>query len=85
MQDHQHDLSDPGHTHPYQDHHGMDDPNFGNALADNHVYYHSGQDYERTTSSHTTGVKVTGVSGSYRHGEETRPKNMNVIYIIRVY
>ena len=83
MQDHKHGISDPGHTHPYKDYHVKLDGDLDK--SGNGVYYHNLQDYDRTTSSHTTGVTVTGVSSSYRHGDETRPKNMNVIYIIRVY
>ena len=83
MQDHQHDISDPGHTHPYQDQHNsaVEDAKW----SGDEFLYHGNSDTAKVTSPNTTGVTVTGVSSSYRHGDETRPKNMNVIYIIRVY
>ena len=88
MQDHEHGISDPGHSHPYLD--------FYQWMVESITYngsggsiYHGGRLHwdgeDRTTDSHNTGMTVTGVSSSYRHGDETRPKNMNVIYIIRVY
>ena len=44
-----------------------------------------GREHSFDTSSQATGITVTGVSSSYRYGNETRPRNMNVIYIIRVW
>ena len=41
--------------------------------------------HDETTTKVVSGVKVMGVSSSYRSGDETRPKNMNVIYIMRVF
>ena len=32
-----------------------------------------------------SGISVAGVESIYRSGDETRPKNMNVIYIIKVW
>ena len=83
MQDHEHSVVDPGHTHPYDDtyHDVQERVNYG---GDGYLY-HSPGTLNKTTSSHTTGLTVTGVSSSYRHGDETRPKNMNVVYIIRVF
>ena len=59
MQDHRHGISDPGHTHPYVD--------WWLPLHENAQYYGTGTLYhgsdrerEMTTSSHTTGVTVTG-------------------------
>ena len=83
MQDHKHGISDPGHTHSYKDYYTR--PDGEGDRSGSGTYYHDGKDHSRTTYSRTTGVTVTGVSSSYRHGDETRPKNMNVIYIIRVY
>ena len=41
----------------------------------------------RTSQDSQTGIKVNvkGVSSTFRSDGETRPKNMNVIYIIRVW
>ena len=44
-----------------------------------------GSTEDMTTSSDITGISVNGVTSSYRHGEETRPKNMRAIFIMRVY
>ena len=32
-----------------------------------------------------TEIKVNGVASNYQKGDETRPKNMNVIYIMKVW
>ena len=93
---HYHGVTDPGHHHSYDDelnqntYYGVECGNRGcsRAIGENH------KEFSKTTSSkstgisvdsHSTGVSVTGVTSSYRHGSETRPKNMNVIYIMRVW
>ena len=83
MQDHEHDISDPGHTHPYYDQYRRVEKEITHGGS----WYATGNmdTSSKETFTNTTGVTVTGVSSSYRHGDETRPKNMNVIYIIRVY
>ena len=83
MQDHEHDISDPGHTHPYTDQYHRVEAQIKHGES-NYASYPLDTS-NKVTSSKTTGVRVTGVSSSFRHGDETRPKNMNVIYIIRVY
>ena len=80
VMNHEHDISDPGHTHPYTDtypHSSYTDLPYGSAYGN--------KLYDKTTASSTTGISVTGVSAGYRSGAETRPKNMNVIFIMRVY
>merc|ERR1712107_295905 len=74
-------INDPGHEHSYVDYY-MNDPTNGWSEG-------GGSDRptgrDRITETGKTGITVTGVTSSYRHGSETRPKNMNVIYIIRVW
>ena len=89
LQDHEHQINvtDPGHAHPYID------QTFFNGV--NGYYGPDGKDtkherfdypYSKTTSPTKTSISavVNGVKTG-RHGAETRPKNMNVIYIIRVF
>ena len=84
MQDHKHQVSDPGHTHGYSDKHTVNN----NAIIGTGPKDGDG-DFDsitrRTSDSEVTGITVDGVSSSYRSGSETRPKNMNVIYIMRVW
>merc|ERR1711971_780713 len=88
MQDHKHQVSDPGHSHVY------DDRYTDNRANDNGFWGPEGADKEdeRFDKSHPsisdpkhTGMTVEGISSNYRSGTETRPKNMNVIYIMRVW
>ena len=89
MQDHKHTVSDPGHTHNYVDKYPQQNTN------DQGFYGPSASSFDRKedrwdkshtsrTASKHTGMTVQGVS-SGRHGSETRPRNMNVIYIMRVW
>jgi len=88
LQDHMHEFTDPGHDHPYVDKWSSDRTNqeghYGPTGSDTHNGRFDNPN-DQTTSKSSSGVKVTGVSSSYRSGDETRPKNMNVIYIIRVF
>jgi len=83
MQDHKHGLSDPGHSHVYDDkyNNNIEGPNDG-AQDGQGVF---DQSHTRTSEKSTSGITVQGVSSGYRYGAETRPKNMNVIYIMRVW
>jgi len=89
MQDHHHTLRDPGHAHPYVDKY----PNQGE--RDQHGNNGPGKSWDRDwdrwdkthnvwTSRVSTGAKVLSVFGG-RSGSETRPKNMNVIFIMKVW
>merc|ERR1712172_84808 len=88
MQDHKHIVTDPGHTHSYVDKwpqmdtgdSGHDGPLFTDTSKDRYDKSH-----DSTTASKPTGMTVDGVSSDYKSGPETRPKNMNVIYIMRVW
>ena len=82
LQDHEHSVDDSGHTHTYlwktRGNHS------GSGRSDN-VHYDAGDDNDEvTSSSSTTGVTVGKVS-SGNHGSETRPINMSVLYIMRVF
>ena len=109
VQDHTHDVDDPGHRHStssdgakttdvdaaqYEKHVG--------AESDNNSYrgycfetqndgygcttwpYKTANDHTHTVYSANSGVSVGSVSSSYNKGSETRPKNMAVIYIMRI-
>ena len=81
MQDHKHIFHDPGHSHIYwatKTYTGCRD----NACDDD---TYQPQEYEKKSESSSTGASVDYVMTDYRSGSETRPKNMNVIYIIRVW
>ena len=84
--EHSHILEDSPHSHSYEDiyyddaHHGYG-PLFYNPFNDNYDTEH----YPETTEPASTGITITGVSSDYNHGEENRPKNMGVIWIIRVW
>ena len=86
LQDHEHSFYDPGHTHRYYDKypgdsaHGYMGPGvWGDKKHDRWDLSHSS-----TTGKKTTGIRVNGVT-SARHGDETRVKNMNIIWIIRIF
>ena len=75
-------MNDPGHRHGYYD-----------KFHQSGKYgYQSGKSYtvdvikhKRTSDSTKTGISITidGVSGA-RTSTETRPKNMHVVYIMKV-
>ena len=39
----------------------------------------------KKASIQTSTSNIGGVSSSYRHGTETKPRNMNVIWIMRIW
>merc|ERR1711962_90766 len=89
MQDHQHTLRDPGHEHPYEDKYpnqGEDsgDGNNGPGNSWDRKYDRWDKTHNVWTSRVSTGAKVLSVFGG-RSGSETRPKNMNVIFIMKVW
>jgi len=90
MQDHKHTLKDPGHAHPYvdkwpngdQQYHSND--HWGSAAGSDKAWDRWDQPHNAMTTTRASGVKVENVSGG-RSGSETRPRNMNVIYIMKVW
>ena len=87
LQSHEHVFNDPGHTHPYVDKHTTwrdgNDGHWGpnGADRDNDRF---DQPHDRTTANVTSGITVTGVKDA-RHGDETRVKNMSIIWIIPIW
>merc|ERR1719264_357430 len=74
MQDHKHQVSDPGHTHGYIDsHYGTPSNGAEGPTVADRVYDRWDHAYSSTTASRLTGLAVQGVSTG-RHGSETRPK-----------
>ena len=75
LQDHHHDIIDPGHTHGYEDNHQGTFWYNGDIDYDHPVCHR--EDHERTFYSSHTGLKVDGVANAYRKEGETKPRNMN--------
>ena len=84
--EHEHKLDDPGHAHPYVDRY-LDDSAHSQYFRHKEVAhpYYPGVSHAVATSATATGASVAGVSSQYRHGGENRPKNMGIIWIIRVW
>ena len=80
LQSHEHIFSDPGHSHGYED---TCDEKHGGDHHDGHTFHD--EIVPKTTSKESTGISVTGVASPARHGDETRVKNMNIVWIIRVW
>ena len=84
---HEHIFSDPGHSHSYVDTYYLDQ-NWDGYVGPEHID-HTNDRYDhhetKDTTSKSTGISVTGVTSAYRHGDENRPKNMGIIWIIRVW
>ena len=85
LQAHTHGVSDSGHSHGYDDKYtsgnsnGHLGPNGQDETSDRYDQSHSS-----TTNSATSHIKVTDVSEARTSGE-TRPKNIRVIYIMKVF
>jgi len=80
LPDHTHNSKSKPHTHSYTD----------TYLSDQHCDMASGSYWcihgnSKTTGSTTVDVEVQGVSNHGEFDDETRPKNMHVIYIMRVF
>jgi len=84
LQEHMHEVTDPGHNHPYVDKYTENMPPTNNkGPEDGNGNF--GHPHNSETSKEYSGISVAGVESIYRSGDETRPKNMNVIYIIKVW
>ena len=87
LQSHEHVFNDPGHSHDYDDKYtDRYNPNSGEKGPADADYDADRWDesHDRTTAKISTGITVTGVKDA-RHGDETRVKNMSIIWIIRVW
>ena len=86
LQDHRHGVTDPGHSHGYDDKFPSEPANGHKGPAGSDMQ-DEGWDvsHSSTSASSMTGLVVEGVDSSCRGGEETRPRNMNVVFIIRVW
>ena len=83
IQTHTHGINDPGHTHGYDDNY-LEDNSHGSSFG-------SKWPSKATQRELITNKGVTGITVSYPTGagvkvdSETRPKNMRVVYIMKVY
>ena len=86
LQAHTHGVSDSGHSHGYSDKwpdRTIYSTNYGPCCEDRHSWAFDGN-HNLHTASTTSNVAVTSVNGA-RTGDETRPKNMRVVYIMKVF
>ena len=90
LQEHSHTstVSDPGHSHGYSQWSwkGVPDGNpdyVKNMLSDTCNYDFPWTGYATTSSKSYISISVNGVSGA-RKGSETKPKNMNVVFVMKV-
>ena len=84
LQQHTHGVSDPGHTHGYNDKH----INWGNGGVWGPNQRSNGKlamTHWETTKKVTSNIGVTNVNGDARTSGETRPKNIRVVYIMKVF
>ena len=86
LQAHTHGISDPGHGHGYTDRWsaaGNLPAGFGPCCGDTDAYRFD-QPHSDTTSSGKSNIEVTGIDEA-RSADETRPKNIRVVYIMKVF
>jgi len=107
MQDHTHDVDDPGHSHSTSsagaketdlpvaiDNKNLDTKtgnNYDSGCFETQGYncmswsYDTANSHSHSVNSANSRVSVGSVSSSYNTGSETRPKNMAVIYVMRIF
>ena len=84
LQDHTHNLNDPGHTHAYVDK-WNDGPYNGFHGSDGSDYEYDSYNspHNERSSSSKSGISITNIKDG-RTDTETRPKNMKVTFIMKV-
>jgi hypothetical protein len=83
LQAHTHDISDSGHDHGYEDIYAQNGTRIFNCGYNCYANFNTGS-HSSTTNSATSNLKVTDVNGA-RTSDETRPKNIRVVYIMKVF
>ena len=85
LQDHAHNLNDPGHTHAYIDKwtDGPYNGHIGNGIIGDVFFDSNNSPHNERSSLSKSGVTVTNVKDG-RTDTETRPKNMKVTFIMKV-
>ena len=83
LQAHTHDVSDSGHDHGYDDRY-VDTDQLYISPGSGYNYRYNYYSHASTTNSATSNIKVTDVNGA-QTSDETRPKNIRVVYIMKVF
>ena len=86
LQAHTHGISDPGHNHGYSDRWsaaGSLPAGVGPCCADTDAYRFD-YPHSYTTTSGNSNIEVTSINGA-RSDDETRPRNIRVVYIMKVF
>ena len=85
LEDHQHFVTDPGHTHGFVDEYVEIGTSGAVYKGDTYDEYNGPTSHTKTTKRSFTGINVDFVKDSFRKGEETRPRNMHVTFIMRIF
>ena len=82
LQAHSHLIIDPGHSHSYDDKYWQRS-NSGYSLSLDNIIF-STPSHASTSATSKTNIKVTDVKDA-QTSDETRPKNIRVVYIMKVF